>query len=453
MKNQLHKLVNKETAPFLLLFVLYFILFFGVKIANDDAVLMVEYQNLTWQDHWALIQHDYFNWSSRVLVNFVIHFLLGKPLIIFTFLNAVIAAIFAKTLSQLFNETKSPLVDWFIVCLILLYPLSYLGSAGWVVTMMTYFWPMVFGFVALIPIKKIQTGESFAKWEYVAYATSLIYAANEELKLLVLLLVYGAFFVYFLAKKRLNNVFFFVQLFLLAASLVFTLTTPGNGNRSLSEASFWFPTYGMLDTVDKLDIGFFATMQNVIFDRHIFLLVIAGLLSLNIFRKYDSIFIKLVGLAPTIILLLFGPLKNLDVLQHPWLERMAAGISENGLVTISTGGLFALMKYTIVVGFSFTFALAVVLALENLYKNIFALTLLVSGVGSRVAMGFSPTIYASGFRTATPLFFAIMAIGVMIVSEMLASKLLSKSEQKNLLLGLAALSAFVFVLSVLLTHT
>lgn len=452
MLKQLKTVLNKPTTPIFALFFLYLILFFRVTITNDDAVLMLEYQNLTWGDHWELIKDDYFNWSSRVLVNFVIHFLLGKPLIIFNFLNAVIAALFVKTFSKLFNQSRDVVVDWFIVFLILLYPIRYLGSAGWLVTMMTYFWPMVFGFLALVPIKKIHSGETFSRLEYLVYSAALLYSGNEELKLLVLLMLYAIYFVYFLVNKKLTR-FFISQLFLLVASLIFTITTPGNGTRSLSEAVHWFPTYGMLDTVDKLDIGFFATMQSVIFEQHLFILLITILLAVSIFRTYDSMVIRLTGSLPAIILLVFGPLKQFDVLQSYHIQQLSAAVSENGLFTISTGGLFSLIKFLIVIGFSFSFAAAVMLCLESLYDNLFVLGLLISGVGSRVAMGFSPTIYSSGLRTATPLFFAIMAIGVMIFSELIHTKKLSQSEQKHLMLLMAILSTAVFILAVQLTHT
>lgn len=451
MLKQLKTVLNKPTTPIFALFFLYLILFFRVTITNDDAVLMLEYQNLTWGDHWELIKDDYFNWSSRVLVNFVIHFLLGKPLIIFNFLNAVIAALFVKTFSKLFNQSRDVVVDWFIVFLILLYPIRYLGSAGWLVTMMTYFWPMVFGFLALVPIKKIHSGETFSRLEYLVYSAALLYSGNEELKLLVLLMLYAIYFVYFLVNKKLTR-FFISQLFLLVASLIFTITTPGNGTRSLSEAVHWFPTYGMLDTVDKLDIGFFATMQSVIFEQHLFILLITILLAVSIFRTYDSMVIRLTGSLPAIILLVFGPLKQFDVLQSYHIQQLSAAVSENGLFTISTGGLFSLIKFLIVIGFSFSFAAAVMLCLESLYDNLFVLGLLISGVGSRVAMGFSPTIYSSGLRTATPLFFAIMAIGVMIFSELIHTKKLSQSEQKHLMLLMAILSTAVFILAVQLTH-
>lgn len=450
---KLKKLKNRENLPFFIIFILYFVMFFGVKITGDDAVLMSQYLDLTWADHWRLIQNDYFNWSSRVLVNFVIHFLLGKPLIIFTFLNAVLVTVFAKTLSKLFGGAKDKLLLHIgIIFLILIYPIYHLGTAGWVVTMMTYFWPMVFGFVALIPIKKILDGEKFKGWEYVGYSLALIYAANEEIKLIILLLLYLTFCIYFLIIRKKQTFFAWFLLLLSIFSLVFTITAPGNGSRSLSEISHWFPTYTMLDMVDKLDIGFFVIMQSIMFDNHLFIIFVALLMTIVIIKKYKNSLLRAVGIFPSIFLLVFGPLKMMFVLYFPTIDAFVLSVSKNGLITISGNTLMILAKYVIVIVFSFCFATSILLCLENLEKNLFALTLLIAGVGSRVAMGFSPTVHISGLRTATPLFFSIIAIGIMIFSQALDNNLFTEKEKYKLSNMMIGTSVIAFVASTVLTH-
>lgn len=450
---KLKKLKNKENLPFFIIFMLYLIIFFGVKIAGDDSILISKYRHLTWADHWQLIQDDYFNWSSRVLVNFVIHFLLGKPLIIFTVLNATFVTIFAKTLSKLFGGIKDKfLAHMSVVFLILIYPIYHLGTAGWVVTMMTYFWPMVFGFVALIPIKKILDGEKFKVWEYIGYSLALIYSANEEIKLIILLLLYITFCIYFALTRKKQTFFAWFLLLLSVLSLIFTITAPGNGMRSLSETFYWFPNYTMLDTVDKLDIGFFAIMQSIMFDNHLFIIFVALLMTVVIVKKYQHPLLRTVGILPSVFLLVFGPLKMMVMAYFPTIDAFALDISKNGLITISGNTMMILAKYVIVIVFSFCFSTSILLCLDNLEKNIFALTLLIAGVGSRVAMGFSPTVYASGLRTATPLFFSIIAIGIMIFSQALDNNLFTEKEKNKLSTMMTTISVIAFVTSVVMTH-
>lgn len=305
MNVKFKNMIRKDNVPFLLMFIVYLGLFISVNITLDDATLFKEYSHLSVGKLWDLLVADYFHWSSRVLVNLVIHVILGKSTLIFSFCNAIVATILSISLSKLFARSNKYLINIVIIGIIILFPVNYLSSAGWMVTFMTYFWPMTFGFVALIPISKIYYNEPFKKWEYIVYSLSLIYAANEEIELLVLMSVYSVFLFYYMVTHKVIKYYYF-QLFLLISSFIFTLTTPGNGNRSGSEIINWFPTYKMLDTVDKADIGFFSTMQNIIFDNNLFIMVISALMSFIIFKKYSDSILRFVSLVPTLTLLCFG---------------------------------------------------------------------------------------------------------------------------------------------------
>lgn len=451
MKTFIKRVVRKENMPFILFFLSYLVIFFSVKIANDDSVLITEYQNLTWSDHWNLILKDYYSWSSRVLVNFVIHYLLGKPAIIFTILNAFVALALTKSFSKLFGHDNIN-VNVFIVGMILIYPIQYLGTAGWLVTFMTYFWPMVAGFIALIPIRKVQDSENFRWWQFFIYSVTLIYAANEELELVVLLFVYSIFLVYFLLSKK-NHPFIWVQHALLVLSLIFTITAPGNGNRSGSETFHWFPTYNMLDTVDKIDIGFFSTMQNVIFENHLFMLILTAIMFYVVHKKYSSVFLKGFAAIPMIMILFFGLLKNVILIYFSKFSLLLENVSPNGLFSITTNSMFSLAKYGLIMLFALCFMVTIFLCLDKLYSSLFAFSLLISGVASRVAMGFSPTVYASGFRTATPLYFSLIGISILIYSYAINEKIISEKEAKIITTGMLLISSLAVVSSLLLTHT
>lgn len=441
--------LTSEKLPFLLIFLAYLALFIFVPIVGDDAVLIEQYRHLTVQDHIDLIVYDYFNWSSRLLVNFVIHFLLGKHKLIFVFLNALISIIFAKSLSKLFMKSQAFLLNSFIVCMILIYPIGHLGSAGWLVTMMTYFWPVAMGFVALLPIRKIYDGEPFKKWEYLAYSSALIYSANEELELLVLLAVYLTFGVYFFKTGRLTR-YYWLQNGLLLISFIFTLTAPGNSSRGNSEVINWFKSYHMLDLIDKLDIGFFYTMQNLIFENYLFMMVICFIMAAVVLKKYQDPILRAVALAPFVLTLIFGPLRPLVSSFYVHVIRLADPLGQNGLVTLSSPMSISFLKYLLIMGFAFAFMATIFLALNDTYDRLFAYSLLISGTASRVAMGLSPTIYASGFRTATPLFYGLIAIGIMTYAAALDEDLLTKRERDVFISLMAIFAAIAFMNSGLL---
>ena len=73
----------------------------------------------------------------------------------------------------------------------------------------------------------------------------------------------------------------------------------------------------------------------------------------------------------------------------------------------------------------------VCLAASSTPTRILGVSLLIAGVGSRTVMGFSPTIYASGWRTATPLCFCLIIITISALTEAYDQGIFTK---KNLIM-------------------
>lgn len=436
MKNKislfLKKIVGRSDFPFIVVALLYILLFIFLPITGDDASLIPAYSNLSISDHWNLVVYDYNNWSSRILVNFVIHFLLGKGKYVWVIINALVCFVLCKSLSKLFVDNDKRKCNIIISSFILLYPIVHLGSAGWMITYMTYFWPMTFGFVAMIPIKKIVKKEKFKIWEYITYSLSLVYATNEELELVLILCCYFIFFIYLMKEKLLTR-YYISQFGLSILSLIFTLTCPGNGTRGTAEIAEWFKNYKMLNLIDKIDIGFTSTLQELIYGSNIFFIVICMLLAIIVWKKYEDDVIRIISLVPITITILFGPLKSITFTLFSRLEQLTVGISDTGLVSVSNNGGITMLRFFIICIFAFTFIVSILLSLENMYYNIFSMILLVAGTASRVAMGFSPTIFASGFRTATPMWFGLIAIGIILFSQACRNNVFREQEKKYLI--------------------
>ena len=419
MKNKALKICRSDLFPFVVLFIIYSILFSFVQIINDDAALMATYANLKFKGLISLAVDDYFNWSSRVLVNTVIHFILGKGKLIWLVLNSLVAVVFGWSISTLFIKQNKRQMNWVIVFFILLFPITHMSSAGWLVTFMTYFWPIAFGFVALIPIKKTIDQEKFTALEMIFYALSIIYAANDELELVFLLSIYGVFTIYFFFKHVKKIKFFLFQIFLLIVSLLFTFTCPGNGTRNGSEIGTWFPNYEMLNLFDKIDLGVSRIANEFLYGNYILVIVFCVLLTILIWKKYSNYFCRIVSLIPSSVVLLFGPLKNITMYLFPKLNIITQAISEQGVYTPFNCGFMALLKFTLPCFVILCLIISLILAFSKSNDQLFSVTMIIASFAASAAMAFSPTIFASGYRTATVLFMTLIVLCVMVVNEIL----------------------------------
>ena len=83
--------------------------------------------------------------------------------------------------------------------------------------------------------------------------------------------------------------------------------------------------------------------------------------------------------------------------------------------------------------------------LQSYEELIVAVILLAAGTASRVAMGFSPTIYASNTRTFAVMGFSVIAVGVLIYVKNVEKGILSKIVEKKILYGMRLSLLFSFI--------
>lgn len=446
MKNNLAKKeYYSEQLPFIVLFLIYCVIFRTSIQFGDDLDLIPKYQNLTIMDQWNLIVKDYFYWSSRVIVNGIIHVVLGFNRNIWVVLNALFAVVMGKSVSKLAVKSNKRVGNWVVVGFLLMYPVYCSGVAGWMTTTMTYFWPIATGFAALIPIRKIIDGEKIKKYQYVLYSLALVYACNEELELVVIFVVYGCFLIYMLANKKINK-YYVVQCILIIASLVFTMTAPGNSNRSTSEIGHWFRDYEAMSFLDKVDIGITSALWRVWFGRIWFFIIVCALIAIIVWNKYDSILFRITSVLPVTAVIIYSLPKDFYQNDFGGFARYTVAVSRTGLINIQTcGDKEMLIELLLLIIPCVAFILSLYLIFENTWKSLFTIAILVGGTASRVAMAFSPTIWASGTRTFSAMFFAIIIIGVMLYSEIDEKKMLTDKKRKNIVAAILTISVFVML--------
>ena len=193
---------------------LFFLIFSFARRFNDDIWPGNLYENGNVLQYWQHSLNAYTTWSSRLFVNFI-------------------WLILMYSLSKLFVKQNKKECNFMIACLVMLFPFQYMSEAGWIATMTTYLSPTAFGFLSLIPIKKFLDNEKFSWWEYILYTVALIYGANIEQMMVVILGAYVVAAIYFLTVRQFHF-YWIIQFLLSIVSCLNTLWCPGNHFRILA---------------------------------------------------------------------------------------------------------------------------------------------------------------------------------------------------------------------------
>ena len=163
IKNILQKSVDNGTVFFVVIAVFYFVLFCFSATRYDDVAVSQETAaivDLPSMLHY-LYYKDFLTWSSRIFVNFVVLFMLKMPKAVWSMTNAIMLFVMMYAMARLLGKDVDKRDRLIVALSVLLFPINYLGTAGWIATMTTYFWPIAVAFTCLIPLRKIVNDEPF----------------------------------------------------------------------------------------------------------------------------------------------------------------------------------------------------------------------------------------------------------------------------------------------------
>ena len=248
-----------------------------------------------------------------------------------------------------------------------------------------------------------------SKWEYAAYFLCLLWAGNHEQVMVILLGAYLTATIYFLCRKRLTP-YIVLLLAVSIGSCLFTLTCPGLKVRKALEVKNWFPTWGMLDIFDKVDLAVGTTFRWILFDNNLFVILSCLILAICIFEKYEDRMIRFIACIPVMLTILLGPFLNIVSYFYPLLGLLSGNVPYYGLVNAETQGeSYLIVQYLTLIVPIMCIIVELFLLQDTLEAFLVTFVLIGSGVASRLAMGYSPTIYASGYRTCTVMSYCIIS--------------------------------------------
>lgn len=378
------------------------------------------------------LRERYATWSSRVLIEAVMLFFVSGNVWYWKIADSLMILLFLWIVSELFGGKSGPdkmRAQILMFCMIWIVPFFSLSSAGWITTTINYLWPLTLGLMAMLPVRHWILEEKIPAWEYVLCPVCVLYGANMEQMGAILLGSYGVFGGYLLWKRKKLPPFYFVQLLLVTGSLVFILTAPGNACRTEAEIQRFFPEFAGLTVGQKLWMGFLDTTQyylaagdgqkSYVFGLFSVVLWLAALLTFSGRRGKRGIPGVLMALVPVVFYWGIGQAGNF-LLNSGLLTRGRNGIgvlAQNRQIpgmSYYSGGLvaFQTLCYLIVLA---AVAGTIFYVWGRSEEAMLELLILAAGFLSRLVVGFSPTIYASGDRTAL---FCTVAVLIVILRNM-----------------------------------
>lgn len=351
----------------------------------------------------------YKTWSSRLLIESFTMFYSNHYLLFDLTMFVGVAALF-YFFNKLFikNSTSSALHCAFPVIFVVVFPSIFFASAGLIATMTNYLFPMITMVIAcyLVSTKKL--------YQSVIAVPFLVLTCMQEQFTVFLFIVYFGLLVLEIIKKSILSKSYFLVLGISALGIISGLLSPGSALRAKAESKLWYPDFNQIPLVTKFLKGYIET-NRVLFvttELSILLLFIVLLLVVSIIKRR---FIVSVLSGATLFSLLnnrFGisslltAVQKIIDIQNARKDATYFDFKEN---------LYPLVLYTIIL---LALALCTVLVLDDINQKVYAILILAAGYTARMTVSLSPTIYASGLRTYTPLVLSLIIVSMMLVQEM-----------------------------------
>lgn len=401
--------------PFFILFLSSFILHLFIRTNFGDDTNYFE-PVLEKYEFMEFLTMRYECWSSRVIIEGILVFLVRVPLV-WKVLDSLVLVLLAWSVSYLAGCRKNITMNWFVACVTLIYPIHYMSSAGWMATTLNYLWVAAFMFFAFTGVYRVFCQKRISTIHKIALIPATIYAANQEQACVCMCLLFAAFLGWLLVSKEMypkGKSIIFIQWIISVGSLSFILLSPGNANRSKAElfVSLRSVEHGRYSILDKLALGFQNSMMTMFSSKDVILLTFLLILVVAVYLKWKG---SLGALS-----LFFVPfiIKFLHLLEINVFSKTTA--TTESLLLLNNDTYMRKHPYIIIVFWAvilWIMVLSVLIISKNVWEFLYMLLILGAGLGSSMVMGFSPTYDYSGERTFIFFYFALIYMGVYIIKN------------------------------------
>lgn len=394
---------------------------------------------------WEFIGARYETWTSRLILEIVTCVCLTKPSIFWILINTIMTTIIGYSIIKIFVKDDDKKLSWMTMAFVLIYPIYKVSSSGWGVGTIVYTWPLAMLLFSCIAIKKIFDGEKIKKYMYPVYSLALIFACNQEQSCAIAVGIYFVFTIlYMMREKKRPHAFLVVQTILVILSLTFIATCPGNYERKNAEIETYYMDFGSLGFFDRVSLGLTSTVNNLLVRANVVFFVFSLVSAVYILKKYKNNLYRAIAVIPLVLVIVLGIFKNAICSMFPYLNVLYEIMCIEKPMISADNYLDVINFLPLVISFVVLGAMAlnILLIFKNLKNNV-AIIIFALGLMSRVAMGFSPTIFASTDRTFIFFEFAMIIICVLIWQQYLQETDKSQVKVRDRLGG------FIWIVAIL----
>ena len=381
----------------------------------------------------ALIMR-YNTWTSRIIIEIPLYLIShNMHFYIWMIIDIVMFIILLLSLMKLTQNKHNKL----LIFLILLYPISDMRSAGWIATTINYLWPTALGCASFVLLHKMYHNEKINIWFIPLYMLCELFSTNFETFSVYYFVILGYFTVNMIIERKFTvkyAILTVIQFIISIWNIYLTLTCPGNWVRGSEEITKWMIDFPSYTFVDKISLGVVDTTSKLIQSNLLFFILVLLIFIITI-KKRESIIVTALSAIPVVSISLITFLAPLSKSYFALYEQL---FITTRIVNPMTYTSF--IPYLAFVFFMLIITVCVVMILnlaKDLKSGILLMFILSVGFATRAILGFSPTIFASSYRTFIFLDFSIIYCIVKLFDDNKELLITNENHEKYLtLIGL-----------------
>lgn len=417
MKKFVKKIINNNVFPFILLFIVMIFIHLNMDVTTGDFNWFKN--SINDKNLLEFLNFRYHSWSSRLIIESLLVSITQLPSIFYMVIDSLCFTMVGMLISKLFVKKGRVKFNYLIVVFLLMYPILDMSSAGWVATTTNYLWPLLFMLISFIPIRNYFDGKKDKWYMNFVYIIYLLFSCNQEQTCAITFGVYLLFIIYLFIKKKIN--LYYLSLFILSLlSLLFIITCPGNTNRNLIEIGNCYPNFDNYNIFQKINLGISSTTSIYIVTNRYILLSLC-ILTIYLAYKNKSKFNKIISIFPLIIISCLNYFRDFFAKFVDLIPKFYNLFFKDTIMNNVEKQNIDIYVSSFIGVFIF---ILIVLSLYILFKDekkfeykIITPMILLIGLASRLIIGFSPTVFESGYRTNIFLEFSMIICIILLMQK------------------------------------